>query len=85
VLRLSSERYVKGAHLQSPAVIAIHKTASVEDDHLETDVRSPSSGMDPIGRHEALRGPSGGVDPSSRTIPRERLHGSRPAAAILAS
>jgi hypothetical protein len=32
--------------------------ASVEDDRLETEVRSETIGMDATGCHEALRGPS---------------------------
>jgi hypothetical protein len=56
-LRLSTECCVITAHPQRVDVVAIRKIASVDDDRLETDVRSASSGMDAIDRHEVLRGP----------------------------
>jgi hypothetical protein len=42
---------------QTMAVLQVHATYVVdeEDDRLETDVRSASSGMDPFERHEVLR------------------------------
>jgi hypothetical protein len=53
----------KRAHPQRVNVVAIRNIASVEDDGLETDVRSASSGMDAIDRHEVLRRPSVGIVP----------------------
>jgi hypothetical protein len=55
MLRLSREWHVKGVHPQCVNV-EIRKIASVENDRLETYVRSPSSGMDAIGSHEVLLG-----------------------------
>jgi hypothetical protein len=65
MLRLSTDCCVKEAHPQRVDVVAIsisiQKIASVEDDRLETHVRSASSGMDAIDRHEVLRVPSVGI------------------------
>jgi hypothetical protein len=55
--RLSTESYVKRAHPLCVDVV-VCKTASAKDDRLESNVRSASSGMDAINRHEVLRGPS---------------------------
>jgi hypothetical protein len=60
---MSTECYVERAHPQHVDIIAIHKIACREDDHLETDVCSASSGMDSIDHHEVLRGPSVGIVP----------------------
>jgi hypothetical protein len=46
---------VKTAHPQRVDV-ATGKTGSVEDDRLEADMRSASSGVDATDRHEVLRG-----------------------------
>jgi hypothetical protein len=62
MLRLST-KCVKRTHPQHVDGVAIRKIASVEDDRLETDVRSASSGMDAIYRHEVLREPSVGIGP----------------------
>jgi hypothetical protein len=59
--RLSTERCIRRALTQSVYVIAIRKIACVEDDHLEKDVRSASSGMNTTDGHEALQGPSVGM------------------------
>jgi hypothetical protein len=59
---MSTECCVKRAHPQRVDV-AIRKIASVEDDRLETDVRSASSGMHAIGCHELLGVPSVGIVP----------------------
>jgi hypothetical protein len=47
------------AHPYFVVAVAIRKFVSVEDDRLETDVRSASSGVDAIGR-----GPSVGIIPT---------------------
>jgi hypothetical protein len=62
MLRLPPEYYVKGAHPQCVDV-SIRKITLVEDDSLETDVHSASSGMGAIARHEVLREPLVGVVP----------------------
>jgi hypothetical protein len=46
ILRLSTEYYVTSAHPKCIYVVANRKIASVNDDSLETDVRSASSVMD---------------------------------------
>jgi TATA-binding protein-associated factor Taf7 len=61
MLPLSTEYCVIRAHQQRVDVVAIRKIESVEDDRLETDVRSASGGLDAIDRHEVLRGPSVGT------------------------
>jgi hypothetical protein len=58
MLHLSTECYAQIGHPQCVEVVAIHKIASVEDDRLETDVHSVSSGVDAIDCHEVLPGPS---------------------------
>jgi hypothetical protein len=62
-LRLCTEYCVRGADPQRVDVVAIRISASVEDDPLETDLRSASSGMDATDRQEVLRGPSVGIVP----------------------
>jgi hypothetical protein len=61
--RLSTEYYKEKAHLQFVDVIASRKIAFVEDERLETDVRSESSVVGEVDRHESLRGHSVGKDP----------------------
>jgi hypothetical protein len=51
---------VKIVHLQCVVTVVIHK---IEDDHLETDVHSISSGTDAVVCHEVLQGPSVGIVP----------------------
>jgi hypothetical protein len=63
MFRLSTESCVKRDHPQGVDV-AIRKIASVEDNRLETDTRSTSSGMDAIDHQEELRGPSAGIVPT---------------------
>jgi hypothetical protein len=62
MFHLSTECCVKRPHPHDD-VVAIREIASVVDDRLETDVRSTSSGMDGIDRHEVFRGPSVGIVP----------------------
>jgi hypothetical protein len=62
-LRPSTECYVKTAHWHCFNVTAIHKTESVEDDRLETDVFSASRGMNAADHHEVLPGPSVRIAP----------------------
>jgi len=57
----SSEEIVAGAehtsqtaHPQGVDVAVIHKAASIEDNHLETDVSPASTGTDAIDRHKVL-------------------------------
>jgi hypothetical protein len=57
---MSVEYYVKRAQPQYDDIVVLNKIASVEDNHLETDVHTMSSGRDAIDRHEVLRGPSVG-------------------------
>jgi hypothetical protein len=64
-------------------VIVINKIASIEDDHLETDVTSPSSGMDAIDCNKALPRALGWDISNSRAISHELLRGSHSIAAIL--
>jgi hypothetical protein len=52
MLLLSTEFYAKRVHLRLTGVIAIRKIASVEDDRLETEVRSASSRLDAVDSHE---------------------------------
>jgi hypothetical protein len=54
---VSTECYVRGAHLQCVDAVVIRKIASAEDDRLGTNVRFASSDMDAIDREEVLRGP----------------------------
>lgn len=49
MLSLSREWYVQGVHPQHIDPVGIGKIAYVQDDHLETDVRSVTSGMEYIG------------------------------------
>jgi len=39
---------------QGVDVVVIHKAASIEDNHLETDVSPASTGTDAIDRHKVL-------------------------------
>jgi predicted hotdog family 3-hydroxylacyl-ACP dehydratase len=57
------QNVVKKGHPHRVDVLAIRKIASVEDDHVETDLHSTSSGMDTIDCHEVLRAPSVGIVP----------------------
>jgi hypothetical protein len=41
--------------------MAIRKIACFEDDSLQTDVRSPNSGMDGVDPYKVLRTPSIGI------------------------
>jgi hypothetical protein len=61
IRRISSECYVKRAHVQCVGV-AIRKISFVKEHCLETDVRSASRGMYAMERLEVLRRPSVGVD-----------------------
>jgi hypothetical protein len=63
MFRLFTERYVKIANWQCVNAV-IRKSPSLEDDRLETCVRSVSSGVDATDRHEELRGPSLGIVPA---------------------
>jgi hypothetical protein len=83
-LRLSTECYVKRTHPQRVHV-AIRKIALVEDDCLETDVRSASSDMDVNLSSWSTSRIFGWDSPNSRAISRKLLHGSRSTAAIMAS
>jgi hypothetical protein len=51
---LPRECYVKITHQQCVDVIAICRIASIEDNCLETDVCSASSGMDALDHYEVL-------------------------------
>jgi hypothetical protein len=71
--------------VQCDYVLGISKTASLEGDHLETDVRSASGGIDATARHEILREPSAAIVPVFREILRDLLHTSRSTDAITGS
>lgn len=60
MLCLFTECYVKKANLQCGDAV-IHKTASVEDNHLQTDVFSASTGMDATDHHAVLWEPLVGI------------------------
>jgi hypothetical protein len=47
-----AEHTSQTAHPQVAAVAVIHKTASIEDNHLEIDVNLASTGTDAIDRHK---------------------------------
>lgn len=57
MLHLSTECYMQIGHPQCVEIVVIYKIVSVEDDPLETDVHSVSSGVDAIDCHEVLPGP----------------------------
>jgi hypothetical protein len=59
MLRLSTECYVIRAHLH--CAVAFGRITCIEDDRLETDMRSRSSGMDAIDGYKVLRKPSIGI------------------------
>jgi hypothetical protein len=61
MLYMSTEYYVRRPHSHCVDVVAFRKIAFVEEDRLETDVRSASIGMDAIDSHEVLRGYSFGI------------------------
>lgn len=54
---LSTECCVKAADPQCVGVVAFRKTVSVQDNRLETDVYSASSGADVLDLHGVFRGP----------------------------
>jgi hypothetical protein len=60
MLHLSTEFCVKRTHLQRRDV-TIRKIARVENDRLETAVRSACGGMDGTDGYEIFRGPSVGI------------------------
>jgi hypothetical protein len=58
MLRLCTECCIRRAHPQCVDVTAISKTASAEDDGLETDVGSANGSVDATDRHQVLLGSS---------------------------
>jgi hypothetical protein len=49
-----AEHTSQTAHPQGVDVAAIHKAASIEDNHLETDVNPANTGTDAIDCHKVL-------------------------------
>jgi hypothetical protein len=54
---------------QSVHIVDFPRRSSVEDERLETDMPSASSGMDAVERHETPRGPSVGYCENFSTTP----------------
>jgi hypothetical protein len=63
VLYVSTRCNVKTAHAQCVDIVVIRKMVSVEDYHLETDVRFAGAGRDTADRQEVLRGLSVSIVP----------------------
>jgi len=54
VIVAGAEHTSQTAHPQGVDVAAIHKAASIEDNHMESDVSPASTGTDAIDRHKVL-------------------------------